>query len=1664
MADNNTDLITDAYTDNARAFDELLNQIEAASDSLRDKGARFETLTRLFFERAKGEYEGRFSKIQTFANFARSTPSFPLNSQDIGIDLVATRASDGRYVAIQCKFYRKDHTISAADVDSFIAASYIGDFFAERILVTTNNAEKWSYHALDKLRGAGVQLITRRDLATSDIDWSAYLKNPAEVKKIKPLKPRPYQQDAIRAVVNGFKNADRGKLIMACGTGKTFTSLKIAEEMIKNLHDKERLVMFLVPSLSLLSQTLNDWKKNCQFEINAFAVCSDSTTGKMNVEEEDNLLKVSQLRYPATTNAKGLTDAFNNVKNKDGMTVIFSTYQSIEVVSEAQKVYGFPDITLTICDEAHRTAGGYLIGDEDNAEDTAFTRIHDNNFIRSKKRLYMTATPKIYGSEVKKAYANDEAVLYSMDDSDVFGETFHSISFRRAVELGSLVDYKVIVLTVDESVVSSMDAYQAVDQGGLNVSDAAKVIGCWRALSKQDLVHDIVDGDTQAMKRAVGFAQVINPSTNNTKISSKLYAKNFQSTVDDFKAKRHAELVDTGLVSEEDFQNEYGLVCETKHIDGNMDSFEKEGLLQWLRDDVENEHCKILFNVRCLSEGVDVPALDSVIFLSPRKSQVDVVQTVGRVMRTSKQTNKKRGYVIIPIVTPAGVSADLVLNNNKDFDTVWQILKALRSIDPAFGTAVDGQLKKIDTDKIEVVCLTEEVSKRPSSSKSKKDRPRDKMSGRKSGSKSSAVQGTFDFGRDTIMEENIKTRIVQKVGNTREWSDWAKDVGDVCQIQIEHLTKVIEDPTKTKQRKAFDAFLSDLKATLNESMSQGDAVEMLAQHIVTAPIMNALFSNEQYKFIDENPIGKALTSMVNELDKTEMEKSKKRLAEFYDSVRYRASKVTDTASRMIVVRELFDKFFKYAFPKQQDKLGIVYTPEEIVDFINQSVSDLLKKEFGQSLGDDGVHILDPFTGTGTFITRLMQSGLIPKEKLKRKFEYELHANEIVPLAYYIASMNVETVYHDLTNDPEYKPNRVMVLSDTFVDHSKKDLFNTALAENNSRLADLSKQDIRVIIGNPPYSVGQESQNDDNQNEHYEELDRRIAETYVARTDATLKGKLYDSYIRGIRWASDRIGNKGIIGFVTNAGWIESNSANGMRKCIAEEFNAVYVYHLKGDQFHSVGEKSKQEGGKIFAEGSRMPVAILFFVKNPDDPVKGKIYFHAIDDYLSREEKLAQVKASVSVLNLPVHIIKPDRHGDWFNQREDSFSSFIPIGEKKGATLPIFANFSLGVVTSRDAWAYNSSIQQLELNLGACINNYNKQVKKRLTDPASIPNLDPKLLHWDEAQKKGFQAGRLSAPYSNKNNRGSLYRPFLKQRLYFERFWNNRVYQMPKLFPDQKAKNLVICVTGVGSQRFNCLMVDRIPCLDFLEKTQSFPRYLYDEVTKSTKQNDLFSSQNNDGRKDGITPEALKHFSKAYAGHSISVDDLFYYIYGILHSEDYRSRYANNLIKELPRIPRVATYEQFIAFSEAGRKLADLHVNYEQQPEYADVTIDEAPGASYRVTQMRYGKIKGKTRNAAKDKTMIIYNEDITISNIPLEAQEYMVNKKSALDWIVERARVSVDTKTGIVNDFNDYGMELTPPNPRYPLSLVLKVITVSIETMKIVKSLPPLEIHPLDLA
>lgn len=1625
------------------ALSALLDTYRTASVTEREKGTYFEELICVYL-RNEATYRDLYDKVWTYADWAKEQS---LSGKDAGIDLVARTQGTGEYHAIQCKLYAEDYRVLKKDIDSFFTASGKAPF-SHRIIVTTTN--NWSEHAEDALLGQQppVSKIDLQALKDSQIDWAKYQSKQSVALKAKK-KLRDHQQTALNAVTAGLRDAERGKLIMACGTGKTFTSLKIAER----LAGRGKRVLFLVPSLSLLSQTLTEWTQESETPLHSFAVCSDSDVGKKRKVEDDAVqVFTHELRYPATTKADRLAAEMPKRHDAEHMSVVFSTYHSIDVISRAQLEYGLAAFDLVICDEAHRTTGA-TFGDDD---ESTFVRIHDTDYIRAAKRLYMTATPRIYGDNAKIKAESGEVALCSMDDEALYGKELFVINFSEAVQRGLLTDYKVLVLTVEESVINRrLQELLKDDDNQLKVDDAAKIVGCWKALAKQGLAENLV-GDDQPMRRAVAFCQVISPNYKGTKhkVSSINIASMFQSVVE---AYQESAEIDEAV----------RIICEAEHVDGGMNASQKEAKLNWLKAEPPANTCRILSNVRCLSEGVDVPALDAVLFLTPRNSQVDVVQSVGRVMRNAP--GKKRGYVVLPVVIPARMEPHEALNDNQTYKVVWQVLQALRSHDDSFDAMVN-KLDLIGPDprKMEVIAITD-----------KADRKAKKASGTSNGKAGNGQYGigekrskyevegqltqqaelTYEVGE---IERAIYAKIVDKCGNRHHWEDWANDIAKIARTHIDRIQAILENPEYTNERATFKAFAAELRDDLNDSISDSEVIEMLAQHLVTKPVFDALF--DEYSFASNNPMSKAMQGVLEALHGHHLAKEADTLEKFYASVRQRAVGIDNAQGKQKIIVELYDKFFRNAFPKMTERLGIVYTPVEVVDFILHSVNHLLQKDFGQTLGSKGVHIIDPFTGTGTFITRLIQSGLIKPEELPHKYKHEIHANELVLLAYYIAAINIEAAYHGEVID-EYTPFEGICLTDTFQMYEKDDLVDALLEDNSARRKRQKALDIRVIVGNPPYSAGQTSANDNNANVEYPVLDERIRSTYAAGSKATLKNALYDSYIRAIRWASDRVGDAGVIGFVTNAGFVEANTADGLRKCLGDEFSSLYVFHLRGNQRTS-GETSRKEGGKIFGSGSRAPIAISLLVKNPEASSHSQIYFHDIGDYLSREEKLEKIASYASVAGIEQwqHIL-PDEHGDWLKQRDGSFSEYIVLGDKKCDGLALFNNYSAGVKTNRDAWCYNASRAKVVENMSRMIDFYNLEVERfskqfsclanmqdREIKVNSFISMDPLRISWDHAQKIGVARGRKGS-FSESALSACLYRPFTKQWLYKDRFFNNRLYQMPSIFPDPFVENRVIWTTGVSaSMAFSCFISDCIPDLQGPAKVQCFPLYLYDEVGTVAKDG-LFPESADVGlrRRDAISDAGLAHFQAAYLSELISKEDIFYYVYGLLHSLDYRKLFADNLSKELPSIPAVKKIADFWAFSKAGRALAYLHLNYETVDPYP--LLIEAKGTltdtDYRVEKMRFAK-KG-------DKTTVIYNQRITLSGIPESAWDYVVNGKAALDWVMERQAVRTDKASGIVNDANDWAVE-TMGNAKYPLELFLRVVTVSLETQTIVKSLPALDI------
>lgn len=1619
-------------------FQKILEKYRKIAFSERDKGDRFERLMQSYLK-TDPKYAYLFKNVWLWNEFPGK---LDLGGGDTGIDLVAL-THEGDYWAIQCKCFQEDSIINKPAVDSFLSTSsreFKNELmqttrFAHRLWISTTN--KWGSNAQEAIRNQSppVSRINLFDLIEAPVDWKKIEEGVHGEAARTPKKTlRPHQKEALEKTHEHFKTADRGKLIMACGTGKTFNALRIAEHETNG----NGLILFLVPSIALLGQSLREWSADANEPINAICICSDPEITKKRTKNEDtDTFSIVDLALPASTDTDFILHQFEQIKAKalPGMTVVFSTYQSIEVLARAQKAWikkGFPEFDLIICDESHRTTGVSLAGEDESA----FTKVHDANFIKAKKRLYMTATPRLYNDDTKSKAAQAEAILCSMDDKTLYGEEMYRIGFGEAVERDLLTDYKVLILTLnDKDVPPAVQRMISDGEAEINTDDASKLIGTINALSKQFLGDEGITkaSDPEPMRRAVAFCANIATSK---KISA-TYNIATEAYLDSLPAEKKEQMV----------------TVASKHMDGTMAAPERDQMLSWLKAETEDNECRIITNVRVLSEGVDVPSLDSVLFLSARNSQVDVVQSVGRVMR--KSPGKKYGYIIIPVVVPSDVEADKALDDNERYKVVWTVLNALRAHDDRFNATVNKiELNRKKPDNILVG--------RPEYSFDEDGNPQ------AWNEDSAAYETNKDIGNQLALQfEQLQSvvfaRMVQKVGDRRYWEQWAKDVAIIADRQIERITYLIEN--KKDQRKAFENFLAGLQKNINPSITESQAVEMLAQHIITKPIFEALF--EGYSFVKNNAVSTAMQRMLDALEEKSLAEESETLQKFYESVRKRAEGIDNAEGKQRIIIELYDKFFKAAFPKMVEQLGIVYTPVEVVDFIIHSVNDVLKQEFGRSISDENIHILDPFTGTGTFITRLLQSGLIEEKDLERKYKHELHANEIVLLAYYIAAVNIENAYHDATPDPDdgigkekYTPFDGIVLTDTFqlgeTDKTQK-LFSEMFPQNSERVAAQKKAPLRVIMGNPPYSVGQKSANDNAQNRKYKKLDGDIAKTYVKLSTAGLKTALYDSYIKAFRWSTDRLDPKhgGIIAFISNGAWLDGNSTDGFRKTIEKEFSSIWVFNLRGNQRTS-GELSRKEGGKIFGSGSRTPISITLLVKNPKATNKQAIiHYHDIGNYLSREEKLAIVGKFKTVVNpeMSWKTLQPNKHGDWISQRNDLFGTFIPlVGETKKDN-SFFTFISWGVKTNRDAWTYNSSRETLSEKLKQTIEFYNNQRlsyheqnrTKKTTADSFIIN-DSKSISWSADLKKDIERNR---EYTFKANSltEALYRPFYKQFLYFDDSLVERPGQNRSLFPSSINSNKLICITGRGASKdFSVLITNIIPNLDTIEKGQSLPLYHYEERQKNSPT--LFDAENENEfvRRDGISDFILERAKKQY-GKNVSKEDIFYYVYGILHSHDYRTLFANDLKKMLPRIPLVEDVRDFWKFSKSGRQLADLHINYESVPAYEGVEVTGENNEFYRVEKMRFPK-KGK-------KDTIIYNSKITISNIPEKAYEYVVNGKSAIEWIMERYAVSTHKDSGIKNDPNDWAEEVG--NPRYILDLLLSVINVSFQTVDIVNALPNLD-------
>ena len=1512
-------------TDNG--FYRTLDYIRENANTQYGKGRLFERLIRTYLLEDPF-YQKRFSEVYLWSEWAERRPEF--DGVDIGIDLVAEER-DGGYCAIQCKCYAENIRISKGDLDTFISGSAREPFTARMFVDTGSDWSPNLYRTLDGLQPP-CQRVSAADLASRPVDWPDLSREAPEQLDYQQemFSLREHQKVAFDDVINGFKASDRGKLIMACGTGKTFTALRIAED-IAGIGGR---VLYLVPSIGLFSQAMREWAEQQTVPHRYVGICSDTKAGK--TAEDASIL---ELEIPVTTDVAAISEALEK-DDKAVMKVVFCTYHSLSIVEAVQDA-GAPAFDMVLCDEAHRTTGI-----EDSGDKTSpFVLIHDTDRIRAKKRLYMTATSRLYTEGAKAKAARHDIEVFSMDDPETYGPEFHRLPFSRAVEQDLLSDYKVVVLAMSEQDAdAALQTYRTSGGSEININDATKIVGCWRALQnpeRKSTPKSTEDPEIRPLTRAIAFT--------NTIAASKSLVKHWDG------------VIESAIERMPEDQRPSNFKCETDHVDGKTNALNRKKRIEWLKRDTDGV-CRILSNARCLSEGIDVPALDAVLFMTPRNSHIDIVQAVGRVMR--KAEGKTYGYIVLPVAIPAGADPADVLNDNKRFASVWNVLRALRSHDDRLNAEINRiDLNTTPTDRIIFSGFDED------------------------GEGTGSLNEEQLFLPIDLPPGAIFAKIVERCGDRKYWESWAADVADIFTRIVGRVENLLDTPENEALQEWFADFHAELKSSINASITRKHAIDMMAQHILTRPVFEALFEN--YDFASGNPVSIALDKLRNDFAEFGLEDETRDLAGFYESVRMRARGIDNSEGRQRVLLELYEKFFQKALKKDAERLGIVYTPVEVVDFILHSANEILQDEFGRCLSDEGVHILDPFTGAGIFLARLLQSQLIRSGDLERKYREELHANEIVLLAYYIAAVNIEEAFHGKCGeDKAYEPFNGIVLTDTFNLSKGRNLFPKGwLPDNNERVERQQQLPIGVIVGNPPWSAGQKSAADDNPNVDYPELEKRVSETYVEHSTVTNKNSLYDTYKMAIRWASDRLDEQGIIAFVTNGSWIDGNVDAGVRACLTEEFSSIYVLHLRGDARTS-GERRRAEGGNVFGGGSRTPVAVTLLVKNPNATHQScRIHYRDIGDYLTHEEKLDALSEAKSLKGFSDwQTIKPNKHNDWIEQRSDAFADFYPLGTKEAkagkADNVIFGLYSRGLATGKDTYIYNFSHD-------ICIENAKRMTESYLNALQEL-EANPRLtmeevvrrhtlgIKWDRELENNLQ--RRKKPRFNEDYiRKVVYRPFVKANCYVDYIFIQMKYQMDRIFPDSTSENRVVCVPGIGSKKaFSALITDAMPDLGFNEACQCFPRCRYPKPADTLDTTLTFDGIDEPSdRIDNISDAALHAFREHYNDDAITKDAIFDYVYGVLHAPSYREAFANDLSKMIPRIPFAPDFHTFAA---AGAALADLHLNYktcERYPLEFVFAQDGNPQPHHFQLGTRAMRFADK-----ETKTTLIINEHIQLAGIP----------------------------------------------------------------------------------
>ena len=1376
-----------------------------------DKGRRFERLMRRAFETHPYEYgPTRFEAVWLWSEWPERTALG--YGQDIGIDLVAaqTEAYGGGLCAIQCKNYAEGNKVPTREVDSFLAASGT-EHFTNRIMVLTSDMERAGWTKIERA-SPRCEVIGLAVLDSWDAPWCDFLDSPDDFvfRQRSAHRPRPDQRDALDAIAKGYTQASRGRLIMPCGTGKSLVAMWAAEENV----GAGGSVLYLVPSIALLGQTMREWSRNRNLDHVYVGVCSDRTTGRR-TSDRDTARDLAELSMPVSTDREGIAQALGRPTG-NRMRVVFSTYQSLPLLASALPADFACD--LVVCDEAHRTTG---VDKPTDDEVSAFRLIHDDEAVPAQFRLFMTATQRIYTADAKTRAATRDSDIYSMDDESTYGALLYEMSFRDAVDAGLLSDYEVLIVAASESrLTSGMSSLVAAvnKEGGrkqiVSKEDAVKLLGCWDALADPNTTGVAEDrptgkvanrSDRPNLSRAIAF-------TNTVKLSQAIAGPSGEA---------HGLWQSVAAEVSTEADPAELLRMAVHHVDGSTPAIVRAAQLDRLRGESEPGVCQVVSNARVLTEGVDVPALDAVVFLQPRKSKIDIVQAVGRVMRT--YPGKKTGYVVIPVVVPEGKGAtDSEVLNGSDFSIVWDVVRALRSHDER----MDMWVNHIDAARhSERVKLIDRTTDEPI------------------GDGEQVEQLRF------LLDERIASKMVERCGDRRMWPSWGEKAAAACR---EVRKKVDAHLTVPETAAAFGSFVRAMRAVVGDHLTEEQAAEMVAQHIVTIPIFDCLFADSQ--FARSNPVSVAINALLvsfvpavsgpdSESQPAAMFEAELRpLTRAYRAMQSVFDGALTPAAKVDVLREIYDGFFNAAMKDVVKRLGIVYTPVEIVDFLIRSADAVCRKEFGVGITAENVNILDPFAGAGTVIYRLLTATdsagnpIIRDEDLHRKYYSELFANEVVLLAYCIAAIKIEAGMAERGGFTagKFSPFPGITLSDTFLESAPPSGSQLpGMADNIARQSRQGGVPITVIVANPPWSAGQKSTGEDNPKIDYPEIEDRVRGTYGERhREVTGLGAGKSSgnlYVQAIRWASDRLGQpdtiagRGVIAMVHPNSLSTGTTLAGMRAALRDEFTDIYVVNLRGDAMKS-GEEFDREGAKVFGQGSRNGVQITVLVRNPtiDRPEGGGIVrYAAVPEYCTLDQKFRWLAQFGDITRDHFTEVPPNESHHWVNLTDDSFKNLIRVcATSREPQDGLLAHISAGgVMTACDPYVYAFDYDDLVDKVMAFIGAYDGALarvqptdSRRVRDAAiaATTNNTPQslpVIKWTDKLKRSLRRGD-EIEFDASRIRQVQYRPFTKVWMYEDARILDKVEAVSSLFCDPPR---FICVAApsnrsiFGAIATDCLM-------------------------------------------------------------------------------------------------------------------------------------------------------------------------------------------------------------------------------------------------------------------